>query len=82
MRILATTDNVQELFTKVTIPYSYTGADGNRATMQMPAWRCRTCSFTSLFGVKGLPFPHSCADVMLSKATPAVDETFTTDVKP
>lgn len=62
MRVLATVDNVDELFETINVPYHYKDGDGVKQTCSMPAKRCRACGWASLTGVNGLPFPHECGE--------------------
>lgn len=59
-RILATADTVAALFEPASMPYTYTDSSGNYATCEMPALRCKSCGWTSLYGIGNLPFPHEC----------------------
>jgi hypothetical protein len=61
MRILATPQTLDQLFEPCLVPYRYRDEQEKTHDIDMPGWKCRACSWTSLKGVNGLPFPHECA---------------------
>ena len=62
-RILATQATVDTLFDPIVVPYAYQNEAGERVVVDLPAWRCKTCRWSSLYGVLNLPMPHDCDDI-------------------
>ena len=69
-----TRETVLNHFHQVELKYPVKLTNGDSATVPMPGWRCKECGWESFPGFKGMPLPHSCAEVRKArgKIAPAI----------